>query len=115
MTYQYRVRFCWWGAEELGLLGSIYHIAQALNCDMIASPNYYFGIHDVLSVPATTPPQALNGTDRISGLFRQWFNEQNLPWGNSSLIGSDFIPFLAAGVAVGDVHTGTREINIQPF
>ncbi|CAF3424853.1 unnamed protein product [Rotaria sp. Silwood2] len=28
-TYQYRVRFCWWGAEELGLLGSRHHVEQA--------------------------------------------------------------------------------------
>ena len=128
-TYQYRVRCCWWGAEELGLLGSIYHIAQAsspnttvvgerlqdylvnLNCDMVASPNYFFGIHDVLTAPATTPSQALKGTDRIADLFRQWFNERKLPWSNSTLSGSDFIPFLAAGIPVGDVHTGTADLK----
>ena len=98
-TYQYRVRFCWWGAEELGLIGSQYHVAQAslpnttivgersqdylvyLNCDMIASPNYFFGIHDILSAPATTPLQARNGTERLAGLFRQWFNEQKTSMG----------------------------------
>jgi Zn-dependent M28 family amino/carboxypeptidase len=128
-TYQYRVRFCWWGAEELGLLGSIYHIAQAslpnntvvgervqdyllnLNCDMIASPNYFFGIHDVSTAPATTPSQALNGTSRIADLFRQWFNEQKLPWSDSTLCCTDFIPFLAAGIPVGDVHTGTSDLK----
>jgi Zn-dependent M28 family amino/carboxypeptidase len=79
---------------------------------MLASPNYYFGIHDVLSVPATTPPQALNGTNQIAVLFHQWFNEQKLPWSNSSISGgSDFVPFLAAGIAVGEVHTGTGGIK----
>ncbi|CAF4837890.1 unnamed protein product, partial [Rotaria sp. Silwood1] len=29
-TYQYRIRFCWWGAEELGLIGARYHVEQAL-------------------------------------------------------------------------------------
>ncbi len=82
-----------------------------LNCDMVASPNYYFGIHDVLSAPPTTPPQALNGTKQIADLFQQWFNEQKLPWGTAPLVGSDFLPFLAAGIAVGDVHTGTGEIK----
>ncbi len=129
-TFEYRVRFCWWGAEELGLIGSRYHIAQAsspnetaigervqdyivyLNCDMLASPNYYFGISDVSTVPVTTPAQALNGTNQISELLRQWFNDQKLPWGNDSLSGgSDFIPFLAAGIAVGEVHTGTGGIK----
>jgi Zn-dependent M28 family amino/carboxypeptidase len=129
-TYQYRVRFCWWGAEELGLIGARHHVALAslpnativgervqdylvnLNYDMLAGPNYYFGIHNGLSVPPTTPPQALNGTNRITELFRQWFNEQNLPWSNASLLGgSDYVPFLAAGVAVGGVNTGAGGIK----
>ena len=127
--YQYRVRFCWWGAEELGLLGSIYHIAQAslsnntvvgervqdylvnINCDMIASPNYMFGVHDVLTAPSTRPSQALFGTERLADLFRQWYNERKLPWSNTTLSGSDFIPFLAAGIAVGDAHTGTSDLK----
>ena len=126
-TYKYRVRFCWWGAEEVGLLGSIYHIDQAslsnntvvgeriqdylvnINCDMVASPNYFFGIHDVSTAPAATPSHALNGTDRLAHLFRQWFNEQRLPWSDSTLSGSDFIPFLLAGIPVGDVHTGVSD------
>lgn len=51
------VRFCWWTAEEFGLLGAKYHvdhmpveerekIALYLNFDMIASPNAYNGIYD---------------------------------------------------------------------
>jgi Zn-dependent M28 family amino/carboxypeptidase len=60
--YKYRVRFCWWGAEEVGLLGSEYHVKQAktssvagerlsdylinLNYDMLGTPNYIFGIYD---------------------------------------------------------------------
>jgi Zn-dependent M28 family amino/carboxypeptidase len=128
--YQYRVRFCWWGAEELGLIGARYHVDQALlpstttegerfqdyllnlNYDMLAGPNYRFGIHDSTLVPATTPLQALPGTTRITDLFRQWFNEQNLPWSNSSLGGgSDYVPFLAAGLAVGGVNTGAGGIK----
>jgi Zn-dependent M28 family amino/carboxypeptidase len=26
--YKYRVRFCWWGAEEIGLLGSDDHVKK---------------------------------------------------------------------------------------
>jgi Zn-dependent M28 family amino/carboxypeptidase len=129
-TYKYRVRFCWWGAEELGLLGAIYHVDQAslpstttegerlqdylvnFNYDMLAGPNYIFGIHDSALVPATTPQQARSGTSRITDLFRQWFNEQKLPWSNSSLGGgSDYVPFLAAGIAVGGVNTGAGGIK----
>ncbi|CAF1490681.1 unnamed protein product, partial [Rotaria sp. Silwood1] len=129
-TYQYRIRFCWWGAEELGLIGARYHVEQALlpstnivgerlqdylvnlNYDMLAGPNYRFGIHDSSTVPLTTPETALNGTRRITDLFRQWFNKQKLPWSNSSLGGgSDYVPFLAAGIAVGGVNTGAGGIK----
>lgn len=129
-TYPYRVRFCWWGAEEHGLIGSRYHVAQAslpdrttigerlqdylvnFNYDMLAGPNFRFGIHNSGQVPPSTPSQALSGTGRITNLFRQWFNEQKLPWSNASLEGgSDYVPFLAAGIAVGGVNTGAGTIK----
>ncbi len=128
--YQYRVRFCCWGAEELGLLGSIYHVEQAslpnatiesgrlqdyllyFNYDMLASPNSNFGILDSISVPPATPEQALPGTDRITDLFQQWFNEQKLPWTRSGIGGgSDFVPFMTSGVASGGVNTGAGGIK----
>jgi Zn-dependent M28 family amino/carboxypeptidase len=130
VQYQYRVRFCWWGAEEVGLLGSIHHVAQAslpsatiedgrlqdyllyLNYDMLASPNSNFGILDSLAVPPATPDEALPGTDRITDLFQQWFNKQKLPWTKSGVGGgSDFVPFLTGGIAVGGVNTGAGGIK----
>jgi hypothetical protein len=97
VQYQYRVRFCWCGTEELGLLGSIYHVEQAalpsvtiesgrlqdyllyFNYDMLASPNSNFGILDSIATPPSTPEEALPGTDRITNVFQQWFDEHNLP------------------------------------
>lgn len=55
-----RVRFCWWAAEEMGLLGSSHYtasleeaqthvnVATYLNFDMVASPNF---VRSVSSVP----------------------------------------------------------------
>jgi len=45
------VRFCWWGAEEIGLLGARFYVANLteqeaqqhllyLNYDMLGSPNF---------------------------------------------------------------------------
>jgi Zn-dependent M28 family amino/carboxypeptidase len=129
-VYPYRVRFCWWGAEEIGLLGSIHHVEQAsrpgntnvgerlqdyllnLNYDMLAGPNFRFGIHDSEMAPITTTREALEGTRRITDLFRQWFTEHKLPWSNASLGGgSDYVPFLARGLAVGGVNTGAGGIK----
>ncbi len=130
VPYQYRVRFCWWGAEEIGLIGSIHHVEQAslsnatmesgrlqdyllyFNYDMLASPNSNFGILDSVSIPPGTPQQALFGTDRITELFQQWFNDQKLPWTESGIGGgSDFVPFLTSGIAAGGVNTGAGGIK----
>jgi len=64
-----KVTFAFWGAEELGLLGSIYYvenltddekdnIALNLNFDMIASPNYVRGVYNGSMVSSISPPSA---------------------------------------------------------
>ena len=124
--YKYRIRFCWWGAEEVGLLGSDYHVAQALtsttpgerisdylinlNYDMLGSPNFMFGIYDGRTAPADTPSQARPGSDKITQLFIDWFIEQNLPWDYTDFSGrSDYGPFLAEGVVAGGLFSGADD------
>lgn len=127
--YRYRVRFCWWGAEEIGLVGSIYHVQKAqnesaapgnrlqdylinLNYDMIGSPNYFFGIYDGKTARPETPPQALNGSIQISEKFRDWFIQQDLPYNYTEFSGrSDYGPFLAAGIVAGGLFTGADDIK----
>ena len=127
--YRYRVRFCWWGAEEIGLVGSIHHVQQAqgtsaalgnrlqdylinLNYDMIGSPNYFFGIYDGKTARPETPSSALYGSIQISEKFRDWFIQQNLPWNYTEFSGrSDYGPFLAAGVVAGGLFTGADDIK----
>ena len=117
-TYKYRVRFCWWGAEEIGLAGSIHHVAEAtlsnylvnLNYDMLGSPNYFFGIYDGRTARSSTPPNAINGSILISEAFRSWFDKQNLPWTYTDFSGrSDYGPFLAKGIAAGGLFSGADE------
>ncbi|CAF4768204.1 unnamed protein product [Rotaria socialis] len=106
--YSYRIRFCWWGAEELGLLGSTYHVTQAqnstiagerisdylinLNFDMLRSPNYIC----------------------VTALFRDWCIRQKLPWNYTPFNGlSDFAPFLTAGIAAGGLFSGADDYKMQ--
>jgi Zn-dependent M28 family amino/carboxypeptidase len=121
--YRYRVRFCWWGAEEDGMLGSEYHLTAfnenprsdyllMLNFDMLASSNYYFGIYESDSLPSSISPQVKHGSKKISQLFRHWFDQKNLPWDNSSLtIESDHVPFLKAGIACGGTFSGSNGVK----
>ncbi|UJR17136.1 hypothetical protein I4U23_004032 [Adineta vaga] len=121
--YSYRIRFCWWGAEERNMYGSYHHVEQAnmttvegsrlkdylmmLNFDMLASPNYYFGIHRSDGLPDIVSSKVKNGSNRIAQIFRNWFDQENLPWDNSSLgISSDHVPFLVEGVPCGGLFTG---------
>lgn len=122
--YKYRVRFCWWAAEEIGLAGSSEYVRRAkntttvgerltdhlvnLNFDMAGSPNFIFGIYDADTAPSETPKEAVPGSKKVTELYRDWFIERNLPWDYRDLNGrSDYGPFLAACIAAGGVATGS--------
>ncbi|CAF3463202.1 unnamed protein product [Rotaria sp. Silwood1] len=126
--YKYRVRFCWWAAEEIGLAGSSYHLQKAqntttpgerrsdylinLNFDMAGSPNFIFGIYDANTAPSETPPQAIPGSIKVTELYRDWFIGQNLPWDYRAFNGrSDYGPFLEACIAAGGVATGSDAVK----
>jgi Zn-dependent M28 family amino/carboxypeptidase len=128
--YKYRVRFCWWGAEEIGLLGSDDHVKKAknssvvgerltdylinLNYDMLGSPNYIFGIYDGKTANNDTPSHALPGSNKITALFKQWFDQQNLPWDYTDFSGrSDYGPFLAEGIVAGGLFSGGDDLKTQ--
>lgn len=57
LSLKFNVRFAWWGAEELGLLGSLHYVNSLtenekkeikyyLNFDMIASPNFLLAVYN---------------------------------------------------------------------
>jgi len=128
--YKYRVRFCWWGAEEVGLLGAKDFVKKAntstvvgerlsdylinLNYDMLGSPNFIFGIYDGKTANNNTPATALPGSNKITTLFQNWFQQQNLPWTYTDFNGrSDYGPFLAEGIVAGGLFSGADGIKSQ--
>jgi Zn-dependent M28 family amino/carboxypeptidase len=127
-AYNYRVRFCWWGAEELGLLGADFHVTEAkqstvvgerisdylvnINLDMLGSPNFIFGIYEGSTAPANTPAAARPGSIKMTTLFQGWFNDNQLPWDPTGFDGrSDYGPFLAAGIAAGGLFSGADGVK----
>ena len=69
---QNTLRFAWWGAEEIGLVGSTQYveglsadelerIALYLNFDMIGSPNYVFQVYDADRVDVRGPGRGAGG------------------------------------------------------
>ncbi|RDI64030.1 M28 family metallopeptidase [Nocardia pseudobrasiliensis] len=110
-----KLRFAWWSAEELGLLGSEHYVGALseadrnkiglyLNFDMIASPNYSYMIYDGSPGPA--------GSVDIEKNFARYFDVQGIPHVPATLDGrSDYGPFMTAGIPVGGLFTGAEGIK----
>ncbi|WP_449062558.1 M28 family metallopeptidase [Planomonospora algeriensis] len=118
-----RLRFAFWGAEELGLLGSEHYVAGLsaaekariklyLNFDMIASPNHVFGIYDGDDSDRTGSPAGPAGSDEIEKLFESYFRTARQPYTGTDFTGrSDYGPFIAAGIPAGGLFTGAEGVK----
>jgi hypothetical protein len=81
---------------------------------MLGSPNYIFGIYDGNTTNNETPAVAIPGSKKISGLFRDWFIQQDLPWDYTDFSGrSDYGPFLAEGIVAGGLFSGAEQEKTQ--
>ena len=111
-TPRNRLRFVWWGAEELGLLGSRHHvralspaarrqIALYLNADMVGSSNFVRFVYD------GDGERAPSGSAAIERVFARYFRSRNLAYRETGLGGgSDHASFVDAGIPVGGLFTG---------
>lgn len=104
------LRFAWWGAEELGLVGSRYYVSSLstanrskisgyLNFDMIGSPNPGYFVYD--DDPA------------IEKTFKEYYAGLGVPTeieteGDGR---SDHAPFKNAGVPVGGLFSGADYVK----
>jgi hypothetical protein len=110
------VRFAFWGAEEIGLVGSTHyvselsdeersHITAYLNFDMVASPNYMRLVYGDNPGPVDDPAA-------IKNLFLDYFVERDLATDIIDLSGrSDHGPFEQAGIPVGGLFTGAEMLK----
>jgi hypothetical protein len=109
-----KVRFVFWGAEELGDVGSDYYaatltpaqrgrITAVLNAELIASPNA------VRFVWQSGPGE----DDSIAALFGRWFDTHGLPYAPEpySAVGSDHLPFHDLGIPIGGIDAGVLGVK----
>jgi len=102
-----RVRFAFWGAEEIGLLGSRHYvegleegeiesISAYLNFDMVGSPNFTNSVYE--------------GPDEVEDVFGSYFEARDIETEtNSALDGrSDHGPFQEEDVPTGGLFTGAE-------
>jgi Zn-dependent M28 family amino/carboxypeptidase len=122
---QNTVRFAWWGAEELGLVGSTAYveelsqaerdrIALYLNYDMVGSPNYIFMVYD--ADQSTFPPPAgvpiPPGSTAIEDLYESYYTLIGEPYDDTLFSGrSDYQAFIEAGIPSGGLFTGAEVVK----
>jgi len=115
------VRFAFWGAEEFGKLGSYHYIKQInssetelskirayLNFDMIASPNFIYGVYDGdgSAFNLTGPP----GSAQIEKDFVDFYKANGVPSVPSEFSGrSDYAAFIENGIPSGGLFTGAEQ------
>jgi Zn-dependent M28 family amino/carboxypeptidase len=113
-----QVRFAFWGAEELNLLGSEHYvntlsdddlgkIVANLNFDMLGSPNYVRFVYD--GDGSDTPTAGPPGSAQIETIFNQYFASQGLATEPTAFDGrSDYGPFIAVGIPAGGLFSGAE-------
>ena len=109
------LRFGWWGAEELGLVGSTFYvnslttaqkaqIKSYLNFDMIASPNPGYFVYDSAGQPA--------GSINLQRALEAHFVALGVPTETISVGGrSDHAAFARAGIPTGGLFTGAEVLK----
>ncbi|MEV0086301.1 M28 family peptidase [Saccharopolyspora sp. NPDC050642] len=121
-----KVRFAFWGAEELINVGSHHYvdsltpeeirdIALYLNFEMLASGNYAHFVMDGddSEHPDTGGPGAPPGSGAVEGVMTQGYRVQHAPVlsADFATMPSDSEAFIAAGVPSGGAHGGIRGIK----
>lgn len=112
---QRHLRFAWWGAEELGLVGSTAYvnglprterakIKGYLNFDMIGSPNPGYFVYDSAGQPT--------GSSTLQHALEAHFTALGVPTELISVGGrSDHAAFARAGIPTGGLFTGAEVIK----
>ncbi|MBB4910320.1 M28 family metallopeptidase [Actinophytocola algeriensis] len=107
------LRFAWWGAEELGLVGSTHYvenlpdaelakIAGYVNFDMIGSPNAGYFVY----ASGSQPP----GSDQIEKVLADYFVSIGVQPETTEVGGrSDHAAFARAGIPTGGTFTGAEQ------
>jgi aminopeptidase S len=119
ITPKNRIRFAFWGGEEDGFYGSQTYVdelsdaelegtALNLNVDMVGSPNGMRGVHD--GDGSDFGRGGPDGSRDIEDVFFRYFGENSLAAETTPFDGgSDYAPFLDAGIPAGGLFTGDAQ------
>ena len=117
---QNTLRFAWWGAEELGLLGStawvnslsdeeLGEIALYLNFDMVGSPNHVFMVYDANQSSFVAPVPVPAGSVAIETVFESYYTYAGVEYDDTQFSGrSDYQAFIVNGIPSSGLFTGAE-------
>ncbi|GLW65172.1 aminopeptidase [Actinomadura rubrobrunea] len=117
------LRFGWWGAEELGLIGSRAYVNSLssadrsrikgyLNYDMIGSPNAGYFVYDGDDSDGVGAGPGPAGSAEIERVIQEYFAGIGVPTRGTDFDGrSDYGPFIRAGIPAGGTFTGAEGIK----
>jgi Zn-dependent M28 family amino/carboxypeptidase len=124
VTPKNKLRFIWFGGEELGLLGSHYyvnnlsktdlsHIGYDLDADVMATPNYVVGVLDPAgpdlfgrTVTSSFPNRVYKASTISRDIAINYFDSVGLNHELFSPVGTDAFSFNEAGIPAGGLLTG---------
>ncbi|WP_405615648.1 M28 family metallopeptidase [Streptomyces sp. NBC_01508] len=120
-----KVRFAWWSAEELGLLGAEDYVKglspeQAeqiklyLNFDMIASPNFGQFVYDGDDSDGVGEGPGPEGSAQLEKGITDFLDSEDHPHEGTDFTGrSDYGPFIEVGIPSGGTFTGAEGIKTE--
>ncbi|MGO3180586.1 MAG: M28 family peptidase [Brevibacterium linens] len=114
------IRFGWWGAEEVGLVGSTKYVASLddaelgkiksyMNFDMIGSDNYIVGTldSDGSDVPIPDGVNVPEGSAELEKIFTDYFADIDQPNVGTDFSGrSDYQAFIDNGIPASGLFSG---------
>jgi Zn-dependent M28 family amino/carboxypeptidase len=117
------VRFAFWGAEEVGLVGATSYvtglseadrarIALYINLDMVGSPNAAYLVYDGDDSDRVGAGPGPAGSAAIEQALVEGLATAGAPAAGTDFNGrSDYGPFITAGIPAGGLFTGAEEIK----
>ncbi|WP_104107714.1 M20/M25/M40 family metallo-hydrolase [Nocardioides sp. 616] len=118
-----KIRFAFWGAEENGLVGSVYYalnlsdrevdrIDVMLDYDMLASANYVRFVYDGDGNAAPDNPAGPEGSGKVEQVHDDWFRSRGLTSERTPFDGrSDYVGFTLRGIPAGGVFAGAEGVK----
>ncbi|WP_309133108.1 M28 family peptidase [Brevibacterium sp.] len=121
------IRFGWWGAEEVGLVGSTEYVASLsdaevdkikayLNFDMIGSDNYVVGTLDSngSDVPIPGDVTVPEGSAELEKIYTDYFDGIDQKHVGTDFSGrSDYKAFMDAGIPASGLFSGADGVKTE--